>query len=363
MLGRVRRSGTLHIECPERQIDVHFVQGRIAETRDSTRVYADTVLGSLLIKRSLVTEEQLDEALREQEQRPPPDRHHPRAAGLRERGRPARRALAAGRQHLPGRQDDGQHRHVHVRHRRHRRAGRLHHHRHAERAHRGLVGRRRLRRRLRAAGRRRHGAHPQPRLRDAAAPPDRHGTRRVPRAGADRRPAHGERGGRREPPRRGHRHLHPGQVLPVEGAADHGRPATHAPPPGRSCGPTATACGTKSRKITETPAPPADAPPVVTPADTCTTARSSPTLRRTRRPPELGPTAAASRRLRRRAASPPARPRPPRLSSRAAPAEPPGSVIPAEPAEPPGSVDTRRAAGRRRRATRRRGGGGDRRHG
>ena len=60
MLGRVRRSGTLHIECAERQIDVHFVQGRIAETRDSTRVYADTVLGSLLIKRSLVTEEQLE---------------------------------------------------------------------------------------------------------------------------------------------------------------------------------------------------------------------------------------------------------------------------------------------------------------
>jgi hypothetical protein len=72
MLGRVRRSGTLHIECAERQIDVHFVQGRIAETRDSTRVYADTVLGSLLIKRSLVTEEQLDQALREQENDPRP---------------------------------------------------------------------------------------------------------------------------------------------------------------------------------------------------------------------------------------------------------------------------------------------------
>ena len=72
MLGRVRRSGTLHIECAERQIDVHFVQGRIAETRDSTRVYADTVLGSLLIKRSLVTEEQLDQALREQESDPRP---------------------------------------------------------------------------------------------------------------------------------------------------------------------------------------------------------------------------------------------------------------------------------------------------
>ncbi len=72
MLGRVRRSGTLHIECAERQIDVHFVQGRIAETRDSTRVYADTVLGSLLIKRSLVTEQQLDQALREQENDPRP---------------------------------------------------------------------------------------------------------------------------------------------------------------------------------------------------------------------------------------------------------------------------------------------------
>jgi hypothetical protein len=72
MLGRVRRSGTLHIECAERQIDVHFVQGRIAETRDSTRVYADTVLGSLLIKRSLVTEAQLDQCLREQESDPRP---------------------------------------------------------------------------------------------------------------------------------------------------------------------------------------------------------------------------------------------------------------------------------------------------
>ncbi len=72
MLRRVRRSGTLHIECAERQIDVHFVQGQIAETRDSTRVYADTVLGSLLIKRSLITEEQLDQALREQESDPRP---------------------------------------------------------------------------------------------------------------------------------------------------------------------------------------------------------------------------------------------------------------------------------------------------
>jgi hypothetical protein len=72
MLGRVRRSGTLHIECADRLIDVHFVQGRIAETRDSTRVYADTVLGSLLIKRNLVTEEQLNEALGEQESNPKP---------------------------------------------------------------------------------------------------------------------------------------------------------------------------------------------------------------------------------------------------------------------------------------------------
>ena len=38
MLGRMRLSGTLHIECPQRLIDVHFVRGRIAETRDSTRV-------------------------------------------------------------------------------------------------------------------------------------------------------------------------------------------------------------------------------------------------------------------------------------------------------------------------------------
>ena len=72
MLGRARRSGTLHIECPARLIDVHFVQGRIAETRDSTRVATDTVIGSQLLKRSLVTDAQLTEALASQEASPRP---------------------------------------------------------------------------------------------------------------------------------------------------------------------------------------------------------------------------------------------------------------------------------------------------
>ncbi len=72
MLGRTRRSGTLHIECPERIVDVHFAGGRIAETRDSTRVAADTVIGSQLLKRALVNEAQLAAALTEQEARPRP---------------------------------------------------------------------------------------------------------------------------------------------------------------------------------------------------------------------------------------------------------------------------------------------------
>ncbi len=72
MLSKARRSGTLHIECPERLIDIHFVQGRIAEARDSTRVFTDTVLGSQLLKRSLVNETQLAEALAEQEHEPRP---------------------------------------------------------------------------------------------------------------------------------------------------------------------------------------------------------------------------------------------------------------------------------------------------
>ena len=72
MLGKARRSGTLHIECPNRQIDVHFVGGRIAETRDSTRVFTDTVLGSQLLKRALLNEAQLDEALQAQETNPKP---------------------------------------------------------------------------------------------------------------------------------------------------------------------------------------------------------------------------------------------------------------------------------------------------
>lgn len=72
ILGRMRRSGTLHIECPLRLVDVHFTQGRIAETRDSTRVAADTVIGSQLLKRSLVNDQQLAAALAEQEARPRP---------------------------------------------------------------------------------------------------------------------------------------------------------------------------------------------------------------------------------------------------------------------------------------------------
>jgi hypothetical protein len=72
MLGSGRRSGTLHIECPQRQIDVHFVAGRIGETRDSTRVFTDTVIGSQLLKRSLVDEAQLNTALSEQESNPRP---------------------------------------------------------------------------------------------------------------------------------------------------------------------------------------------------------------------------------------------------------------------------------------------------
>jgi hypothetical protein len=72
MLSKARRSGTLHIECPERLIDIHFVHGRIAEARDSTRVFTDTVLGSQLLKRSFVNEAQLSEALEEQEHKPKP---------------------------------------------------------------------------------------------------------------------------------------------------------------------------------------------------------------------------------------------------------------------------------------------------
>ena len=72
MLSKAKRSGTLHIECSERLIDVHFVHGRIAEARDSTRVFTDTVIGSQLLKRSLINEAQLQEALEHQEHNPRP---------------------------------------------------------------------------------------------------------------------------------------------------------------------------------------------------------------------------------------------------------------------------------------------------
>jgi hypothetical protein len=72
VLGSAKHSGTLHIECSDRQVDVRFVSGHIAETRDSTRVPADTTLGSQLLRRSLITEPQLSEALAEQETNPCP---------------------------------------------------------------------------------------------------------------------------------------------------------------------------------------------------------------------------------------------------------------------------------------------------
>ena len=72
MLGKAHHSGTLHIECANRQIDVRFLAGYIAENRDSTRVFTDTVLGSQLLKRALINEAQLNEALAEQERRPRP---------------------------------------------------------------------------------------------------------------------------------------------------------------------------------------------------------------------------------------------------------------------------------------------------
>ncbi len=72
MLGTARHTGTLHLECPGRLIDVRFASGRIGEARDSTRVATDTVLGSLLLRRALVNETQLEAALREQERHPRP---------------------------------------------------------------------------------------------------------------------------------------------------------------------------------------------------------------------------------------------------------------------------------------------------
>ena len=247
MLGRVRRSGTLHIECAERQIDVHFVQGRIAETRDSTRVYADTVLGSLLIKRSLVTEEQLDQALREQESDPRPIGTILVRARLRGRGRPARGALAPGGQHAswPSRRPTQAGTFMFVIDDTAEPVDYITIDTHSVLIEVSAVGRR-LRRRLRARGRRQHRAGAQPRLRDAAAPPHAHGARRVPRAHADRRPAHGERGRRGQPPRRGHRHLHPGQVLPGQGAAHERRTHGRAARRRASCAATATACATRS---------------------------------------------------------------------------------------------------------------------
>ncbi len=72
LLSRGKSSGTLHIECPNRQIDVNFAAGRIARTHDSTRVATDAALGSQLLKRSLVNEAQLNDALATQERSPRP---------------------------------------------------------------------------------------------------------------------------------------------------------------------------------------------------------------------------------------------------------------------------------------------------
>ena len=71
-LGRMKLSGTLHIECPQRLIDIRFVRGGIAETRDSARSPVGPVLGRLLVERALVTEEELARVLAQQEVDPRP---------------------------------------------------------------------------------------------------------------------------------------------------------------------------------------------------------------------------------------------------------------------------------------------------
>lgn len=72
LLGRTKLSGTLHIECPERLIDVRFLHGRIAETRDSTRARTGSVIGRQLVRHGLLDERRLAEALTEQEVKPRP---------------------------------------------------------------------------------------------------------------------------------------------------------------------------------------------------------------------------------------------------------------------------------------------------
>jgi hypothetical protein len=72
MLSRTRHSGTLHIESPGRLIDVRLVRGLLAETRDSTRAASDAMIGRQLLRRALVDEAQLAEALRLQETAPRP---------------------------------------------------------------------------------------------------------------------------------------------------------------------------------------------------------------------------------------------------------------------------------------------------
>ena len=72
MLGRMKLSGTLHIEGPQRVFDIRFVRGGIAETRDSAAPSAGYVLGRLLVERALVTEAELARVLAQQEVDPRP---------------------------------------------------------------------------------------------------------------------------------------------------------------------------------------------------------------------------------------------------------------------------------------------------
>ena len=68
---------------------MHFVHGRIAETRDSTRVATDTAIGSQLLKRALVNETQLREALASRRRNPRPLGTLLVERGYVARGRPA----------------------------------------------------------------------------------------------------------------------------------------------------------------------------------------------------------------------------------------------------------------------------------
>src|SRR4051794_2951047 len=65
LIGQQQKTGTLHLEAKDQEVQVGFKDGNIVKAESSTRKRKD-LLGSMLVRAEIITEQQLEQALEDQ---------------------------------------------------------------------------------------------------------------------------------------------------------------------------------------------------------------------------------------------------------------------------------------------------------